>query len=148
MAGAIFLFAQLLFDLVVFALDFGVGNRIALEVFLNVGAHQHVLPGEFKLRGDIGLARDAELGGFLHHDFAVDQLFLDGLADLRAVGPSLAGHFLDHRVGARHRDGDAVDGGNVLRVSGAGGNQQGNGGGGEHAGGAVHSGSLDKKIKN
>jgi len=55
------------------------------------------------------------LDRFLHHHFARDQVLLDRVTQLRAVGALALRHdLLDDRVGARRRNGFAVHHGEVL----------------------------------
>ena len=119
MAGAILATAEFLANALVLTLDFRIGDRVLLEVFLHVGAYQHALALEFDARRDFGQLGKPQPSGLLGHDLAIDEFVAHRLAQLRVVGAALGGKFLDHRVDARHRDGHAVDLGEILGYGGA-----------------------------
>jgi hypothetical protein len=76
------------------------------------------------------LARQAQLFGFLHEDFARDDFFAQLGFHVRRHGTARLGDLLRQRVQARLGNGLAVDDGDVLRhhALGAQGQQARNGG--------------------
>ena len=121
-AGLVFLGAALgrvLDELLVFGLDFGVGDGRLLQLVGDEGADQHVLADLLQLLLDLGGLLQAALVGFLHEQLAGDQLVADHLAGFGGVRPALLGQDLDELVDARGGDGLAVDDGGILRHGGA-----------------------------
>ena len=118
-----FLVAGLRLVLVVFSLDVGVLDRVLAHIITHHGVDDDGLARLLHLRLDGVVLFVTLLHGFLHHDFAHDQVFLDGVAQLRRIGLLALGHdLLDDRFGTRRWDGLAVDDREVLREGGSGDN--------------------------
>ncbi len=105
-----FLFAQRLAQAVVFVLDHLVGDRVGLDVVVQIGADQHALARHHHLGHDVGLLFEALLFGFLHEDLAAHQFLAHGTAQLRRVRLALRQLGGQQGVDAGLGNGLAVDG--------------------------------------
>jgi hypothetical protein len=89
--------------------------------FLEVGkqlTNQNGLAGQFDLGFVVVRGVQAALFGFLHEDFAGDQLLLDLVQHFRRDGAARGFDLLLQRFDARRRNWLAVDHGQVLRQAG------------------------------
>ncbi len=144
-ADLVFLVAELQADVLVFLLQHLIGDRVRLDVLVEIGTDQDALTRHHHLALDLGLLVQALLLRGLHQHFAANQFFLDGLAQFRRVFLALgdlAGH---QRVGTGFGNGLAVDSGDGVGAFGAEGHLRERGGKGDQRGDeqlAIHRGVL------
>ena len=72
--------AHLRFERFVLGLELGVADRVLLGVILEKGADEDRLAHGANLRDDVRFFVDPCLLGFLHQQFAADQLFAHGIS--------------------------------------------------------------------
>ena len=113
-ARLVFLAAGFLDEQVVLLAHFGVGGRIGLEVVLRERADEHLLARTIDLRLHFGIACDAFFLGFLHQDFACDEVFANRFLQFGRVLLTLLDHLRDDRIDLGLGDSLAVDDSDVL----------------------------------
>ena len=116
--GLVFGRAEVGLDRVVTLAQLVVADRVGAHVIRQVNLDQHGLPGEFDLALDLGALVETLLLGFLDEDFAADQLFLDGILQLRRIRRALSLLLGDEGVVGVLGNGLAVDGGHGAALLG------------------------------
>ena len=122
MAGFEFLAGVLGGELVVFGLDFFVGDGVLLLEVTEQFADQDGLAGQFNLGFEVFGGVQATHLGFLHENLAGDDFVLELALHFRRHGPPGALDLLSQRVHARLRNGFSIHDSHVL---GHGGGRQG-----------------------
>jgi hypothetical protein len=102
--------AHLRLQAVVRGLDLLVADRMLLDVILDKGPDINRLPGQVGLCSNLGVLVQTHLLGLLDQQLTANQLFADGVFQLRRVGSTLRLLFGEEGIGDGLRDGNAVYG--------------------------------------